>query len=72
MNEGNEQLQHYKEQEGRIGNTLLRGTCTICKVKQSYLKVDIDYLQMYTANSRPAIIFFFFKRRIDMLREERK
>ena len=61
MNEGNEQLQHYKEQEGRIGNTLLRGTCTICKVKQSYLKVDIDYLQMYTANSRPAIIFFFSK-----------
>ena len=71
MNEGNEQLQHYKEQEGGTGNTLLRGTCTICKVKQSYLKVDIDYLQMYIANSRPTINFFF-KRRIDMLREERK
>ena len=42
MNEWNEQLQRYKEQEGGIGNTLLRGACTIFKVKQSYLKVDID------------------------------
>ena len=64
--------QQYKRLDGGIENALLKSTCTPHETTSCYLKMDLDLLQMYIANSGEATNKYFFKRNlINMLREEK-
>ena len=52
MGKSNEWQWCNKEWEGGTGHALLGGTCITSEEVQCYLKVDLDELKRYTANSR--------------------